>query len=800
MVRLIKISSGADPYRGSTQSYMQHSYYNFRIIFCSLFFLTLMHLQSKGQDNHLLKIIKWQKKKNTLNIYTQGGILELVPYLNRTIQIKFGDANGLEGLKNYGVVNPLQPLIHFDINETKSVVILKTSFYSIHINKSNSGISFYDQQGRRILEEFPDAGRNPILDKQLNIKDNFRLTAAEALYGLGQYRDNYLNLRGKTRELVQFNTQVCIPVILSTNGWGMFWDNASRTIFKDDSTGMSFQSDEGTATNFFVFFGNKLDSIVQQYRKLTGDAPLIPKWALGYHQSRNRYVSQQEAIDIVKRMRTEKIPMNSIFIDYFFWGKYGMGSHHFDETFFPEPKKMMDTFHRYNTKAIVTIWPAFDSITHNYKVLKENNCLLNGATIFNGATIYDPFNPKAAAMYWKLANDSLMNLGIDGWFLDGPEPDVTETFLKTNTYLGPAKQVRNLYSLYHSSNFYKRLLQAHPDKRPYIITRSGWVSQQHYGTVVWSGDIKTTFEELKTQVIAGLNFTTSGIPYWTTDVGGYDGGDPNSEAYRELYVRWWQYGMFCPIFRSHGHRISGNKDGLPNELWAYGDKAEAICKDYDDLRYRLLPYIYSLAAKVTNEQYTPMRLLAFDFSNDSNVLDIKDEFMYGPAFLVAPVTDSGVVKREVYLPKGTNWIDFWTGNKFVGGQTVSTDAPIEHIPLYIRAGSILPWGPLMQYADEKQEDPIKLRIYAGADGKFQLYEDEGESFNYKKRKFSTIDILWNNEKRILTIGKRKGSFINMLQSRNFNIILVDEKNGEGITSEGYSKTVNYKGKEIKIYL
>lgn len=773
-----------------------NSSHNLKRICCTLFLIVLMHLQINAQS----KVIKWEKKNNVLTINTDGGQLVLIPYLDRTIQVKFGSTEGLAALRNYGVISS-QQVIHFNVTETPGTILLKTAFYAVSVEKSNSTISFYDRQGNKVVEEFPGAGRSPVSDKRLIIKDNFKLTPKEALYGLGQYRDNYLNLRGKTRELVQFNTQVCVPVVLSTNGWGIFWDNASRTVFKDDSTGMSFQSDEGPATSFFVFFGKHFDDIVQQYRKLTGDAPLMPKWALGYHQSRNRYVSQQEAIDVVKRMRSEKIPMNSIFIDYFFWGKYGMGSHHFDEAFFPEPKKMMDSFHRYNTKAIVTIWPAFDSVSNNYKILKENNYLLQGGTIFNGATIYDPFNPKAAAKYWQLAKDSLMHLGIDGWFLDGPEPDITETFLKTTTYLGPAKEVRNLYPLYHSSNFYKGLLQVHPGKRPYIITRSGWASQQHYGTVVWSGDIKTTFTELKTQVTAGLGFTASGIPYWTTDIGGYDGGDPTSEAYRELFVRWWQYGMFCPVFRSHGYRITGGRGEQPNELWAYGEKVQKICTGYDELRYRLLPYIYSLSANVTNKQYTPMRLLAFDFPQDKNVHNIKDEFMYGPAFLVNPVTDSGAISREVYLPEGMKWTDFWSGNQFDGGQTIHADAPVERIPLYVRAGSIIPLGPTIQYVEEKADNPVELRIYTGADGRFSLYEDEGESFNYKKGAFSTINFSWDNAGKVLVIGKRKGAFTGMTKSRKFNIVLVNKNTGTGAAdTEKYSKTIIYTGNEMVVHL
>ncbi|MFT3680136.1 MAG: glycoside hydrolase family 31 protein [Ferruginibacter sp.] len=762
--------------------------------YASLLLLTSLHIAA--QDDSRLKVTRWEKKNNILSVYTNGGILQLVPYLDKTVQVKFGTAQGLSALTNWGVVNTAQLSAGFAVDETGDVITATTALYSIRISKLNSALSFIDKTGNCILKESINNGRVAVDGRQPVIKSNFILSPGEGLYGLGQYRDNFFNLRGKTRELVQFNTQVCVPVVLSTNGWGIFWDNASRTIFKDDTTGMSFHSDEGRATNFFVFIGERLDDLVQQYRKHTGDAPLMPKWALGYHQSRNRYVTQQDAIDVVKRMRTEKIPVNSIFIDYFFWGKYGMGSHHFDEAFFPEPKKMMDTFHKYNTKSVVTIWAAFDSGSRNYQVLKENNYLLKGATIFNGATIYDPFNPKAAAMYWRLAKDSLMHLGIDGWFLDGPEPDIVETFLKTNTYLGPAPTVRNLYSLYHSSNFYKGLLQVHPGKRPYIITRSGWASQQYYGTVVWSGDIKTTFDELKTQVTAGLNFTATGIPYWTTDIGGYDGGDPENPAYRELFVRWWQYGMFCPIFRSHGHRVRGNVGELPNELWAYGDTVQKICTAYDNFRYRLMPYIYSLAAAVTNKQYTPMRLLAFDFAKDKNVFDIKDQFMYGPAFLVNPVTDAGITKREVYLPKGSNWFDFWTAKFFEGGQIIHADAPIENIPVFVRAGSIIPFGPVQQFVDEKAANPVDISVYAGADGKFSLYEDEGESFNYKKGAYSIIDLTWNNATKELTIGKRKGSFAGMLKTRKFNVVLFDNGNKTG----QQTKTITYNGNKTVVRL
>ncbi|MDD4922359.1 MAG: glycoside hydrolase family 31 protein, partial [Bacteroidales bacterium] len=538
-------------------------------------------------------------------------------------------------------------------------------------------------------------------------------------------------------------------------------------------------------------------NLIGEYRRLTGEAPMLPVWALGYHQSRNKYSTQEEVLSVAERMRKEKIPMSSIFIDYYYWGKYGTGSHRFDEAQFPDVPGMLKKLHEeYHTKAVITIWPSFRTGTPNYQEMNNAGFLLKGSKALDGA-VYDAFNPKAAEMYWKQVAASLIPLGIDGWFLDGPEPDLVPPFLPTTTYAGPAHLVRNLYPLVHSTNFYKGLIGAFPNKRPYLLTRCAWASQQRNSTAVWSGDIPTSMRELKTQITAGLNFVASGIPYWTTDIGGYAGGDPADPAYQETFTRWWQYGVFCPIFRSHGKRFPGDRK-TPNELWAYGAKAQKICTDFSNLRYRLLPYIYSLSGEVTLNNYTTMRLLAFDFPKDTSVWNIKDQFMYGPALLVNPVTEPGAASRDVYLPSGTSWVDFWTGETWTGGQTIKADAPISRIPLYVRAGSVIPMGPFVQFTGEKDAAAVELRVYTGADGAFELYEDDGETFDYKNGQFSRIPMTWNEQAKTLDIGTRQGSFKGMPGTKTFHIVWVGKQNGTGIDEAKAKKTILYSGVALKI--
>lgn len=738
-----------------------------------------------------LKVLGWKKSKRGLLIKTSGGTLKLLPFINKTLKVQFGSVKNIETSKSFAVTRKAEH-IFFDVKENKQDLILTTPDYSVRVLKATSQIKVYDKSGKILIQESSIGGKNAVKKNFVTVASIFQLNSDEALYGLGQFKDGVMNLRGKRRELVQMNTQAAVPVILSTNGWGMFWDNPSRTIFNDTEKGMMFSSDFGSEISYYIFIGSKLDDLVCQYRNLTGVAPLLPQWALGYHQSRNKYATQSEVIAVSERMRKEKIPFNSIFIDYYYWGKYGTGSHRFDEKLFPNFTEMVSDLHtKYNTKAVITVWPAFKPGTPNYEEMKQGGFLLDGVKALD-AIVYDAFNPQAAALYWKQVAKYLVPTGIDGWFLDGPEPDNVPTFLQSNTFAGPAHNVRNLFPLVHSTTFYNGLLSVNSNKRPYILTRCAWASQQKNGTAIWSGDIGSSFDELKKQIPAGLNFVATGIPYWTTDIGGYSGGDPSDAKYQEIFTRWWQYGAFCPIFRSHGRRFPGDTKGL-NELWAFGPEVQKICLNFDDFRYRLLPYIYSLSGDVTLKNYTPMRLLAFDFPKDTQVLDIKDQFMFGPALLINPVTEAEATKRTLYLPKGSNWINFWSGEMLKGGVTVNAEAPITQIPIFVKAGSIIPMSPSVQYADGKSADPIELRVYPGENGQFELYEDDGETFNYKKAQFSRILIKWNEVSQTLTIGKRMGNFKGMLEKRNFHIIWVRKENGTSIAEAKPDVIVNYSG-------
>jgi len=739
----------------------------------------------KGQQQ---RIENWRKEENALWLQTTGGTLRIQPLASGSLHVQFGSADAIKNTKSYAVTE-LPVVACFEVEEQADQIVLKTEKIKATVDKQAGYISLFDATGKLLVQELPEGAKYNISESTVQTFCKYRLHDNEALYGLGQFRDNLLNLRNAERELIQFNTQAAVPVIYSTRGWGLFWDNPTRTIYKDDATGMSFLSDYGDIIDYYFFTGERLDDLVSAYRSLTGKAPMTPDWTLGFHQSRNKYATQSEVLEVARRMEQEKIPMSSIFIDYFYWEKYGTGSHRFDETLFPNANQMLDSLHRiYDTKAVITIWPTFQPGITNYEELAEKGFILEGAKALDGF-IYDAFHPEAAKLYWKQVS-KLVDYPIDGWFLDGPEPDHIVSFLPTTTYAGPAVKVRNLYPLVHATTFYNGLLQARPNQRPYILTRCAWASQQKTGTAIWSGDIPTTFEELACQVAAGLSFTATGIPYWTTDIGGYYGGDPADKEYQELFTRWFQYGTFCPVFRSHGRRYPGDRT-TPNELWAYGAEAQRICSDFIELRYKLLPYIYSLSGMVTHQDYTPMRLLAFDFPEDTNVLDCKDQFMYGPAFLICPVLEAGAISRQVYLPAGQKWIDFRTGNEYTGGVTMVAEAPANHIPIYIRAGSIIPSYPTLQ-KHITTEIPLDVCVYKGADGYFELYEDDGETLDYQKSVYSIIPFTWNEKEQTLIIGDKKGKFGK--KEREF-IIRYKNANGSDL-----HKKVKYVGDKMKISL
>ncbi|GHT67783.1 hypothetical protein AGMMS50239_31600 [Bacteroidia bacterium] len=728
----------------------------------------------------------WEQKNDALLVETVEGLLTLRPYPFGALHYQLVPLKQKENKSSYAVIKDF-PVTDFKVEESGSDLTLTTDNYKFVLHKFTGNFSFYNSDGKLLLQE-ANYKQEPVQEDSIQPRSLFSITPDEALYGLGQFRDNALNLCGTKRELVQFNTQSAVPVIYSTAGWGLFWDNPSRTVFEDRPEGMSFTSDFGNTIDCYLFAGNTLDELISSYRYLTGATPMLPYWSLGYHQSRNKYATQEEVLSIAEKMDKENIPMSSIFIDYFYWQKYGTGSHRFDENLFPDPESMIKTLHdAYQAKAVITVWPTFKKGTAHYEEFESKGMLLDGAKALDGI-IYDVFNPEARKIYWKQILP-LIKTGIDGWFLDGPEPDLVNSFLPTNTFAGPAVTVRNLYPLLHVENFYNNLLTLYPDKRPYILTRCAWASQQRTGAAVWSGDIPTTFDELQKQIPAGLNFTATGIPYWTTDIGGYSGGDPENEAYRELFTRWFEYGTFCPIFRSHGRRYPGDTKA-PNELWAFGQEVQKICTGYINFRYALMPYVYTLTADVTHKNYTPMRLLAFDFQNDKNVWDCKDQFMYGPCLLVCPVLNAGATQRKVYLPKGSNWIDFWTGEKYTGGQTLIADAPKEKIPLYIKTGAIIP-----TYLDAKKantlENTIKIFIYKGSNGYFELYKDDGKSLEYTKNNCAYIPFSWNDKTNVLVIDTQKGEYNNG-KSQEFQLVIVDGKY-ENIQAVPVKKVITYTG-------
>ena len=540
-------------------------------------------------------------------------------------------------------------------------------------------------------------------------------------------------------------------------------------------------SEVADTIDYYFLYGPELDKVVAGYRELTGAAPMFGKWAYGFWQCKNRYQSQAELLGVAQKYRDLKIPIDNLVQDWFWWNR--KGEHVFNPKY-PDPKAMIDQLHSENFHLMISVWPFFEPGSTAYDTMDKNGWFVDRTVIAkppyhkDKMAVYDASNPDARKYYWQLMNDGLFKLGIDAWWLDTTEPETEgrEENIQLNHKLaiGSGNRYVNIFPLMTTTAVYEGQRAASEQKRVFILSRSAFAGSQRNAVTAWSGDINSDWITFQRQIPAGLNYAVSGLPYWTTDIGGFVSGNPDDPAYRELFIRWFQFGTFSPIFRVHGTRTTDQ-----NELWSYGADAQKILTSYDRLRYRLMPYIYSMAWRVTNDSYTPMRPLAMDFRSDPRALNIGDQFMFGPALLVTPVTEPGADTRRMYLPKST-WYDFWTGRKLDGGAMITTAAPLDRLPLFVRAGSILPMGPDLQYAAEKPADPIELRVYRGADGAFTLYEDENDGYNYEKGVFATIPITWQDSSQTLTIGERKGSFPGMLQSRTFHIVFVGENHGAGI--------------------
>jgi len=763
----------------------------------------------------------FQRTKLGIKVNIQSMDVEIQFFSPRVVRVLKSPEGTAFRKESLSVVQMPEPA-NLTMGQQGSTVTLKSESLQANLNLETGKISFRKLDGTALFTE-KDYGAQftPIKDVDKDtymVRQAFLLDKEEAIYGLGQQQGGKMNQRGQKLYLRQENTRICIPFIQSVKGYGMFWDNCSPTRFVDNPQEMSFESEVGDCMDYYFLYGENADGVVAQMRGLTGQAPMLPLWTLGFWQSRERYTSQEEIVGVVEKYRKLGVPLDGIIQDWQYWGEdSNWNSMNFDNPRFSEPQKMIDRIHQLNAHYMISVWASFGKETKQFSELKEKNALLNFETYPKLATPYDPYNPEARDIYWKYLSKGLFVKGVDAWWMDSTEPDRTftrESDLDTPTYLGTFRRVSNAFPLMTVGGVYEHQRKATSDKRVFILTRSAFAGQQRYSANCWSGDLHASWDVLRKQIPAGLNFSLCGFPYWNTDIGGfwvgYDGGNKN-KAYQELYVRWLQFGTFTPMMRSHGTTS-------PREIYMFGQKGDWAYdaqEKFINLRYRLLLYTYSTAWNVTNQSGSMMRALVMDFNQDPKVYDMDNEYLFGKSLLIVPVTESMYIKAEnkketedfsqlkskqVYLPQGTSWWDFWTGEQFQGGQTINKEVPIDIMPIFVKAGTILPVGPQVQYATQKKWDNLELHVYPGANAEFMLYEDENDNYNYEKGVFSTIKLTWDDQKQTLTIGDCKGEFPGMLKKRNFKIALVKKGNATGGTAVKADKTVLYTGKELSIKL
>jgi len=524
----------------------------------------------------------------------------------------------------------------------------------------------------------------------------------------------------------------------------------------------------------------------------------LGKWAYGYWQSKNRYDSQEELVAIAQKYRALHIPLDNIVQDWFWWNV--MGDPVFNKNY-PDPQGMVETLHKNHVHLMISVWPFFRPGSPVYDEMDKRGFFIAKTQVSGfhpaGMALYDAFNPEARQFYWQLIYEALFKIGVDAWWLDTTEPETegleTNLLVTHQVAIGNGARYANEFPLLTTTGLYQGQRVASDQKRIFLLSRSGFAGIQRNSTAVWSGDVNPNWETFRRQIPSGLNLSVSGIPYWTTDIGGFVEANPDDPHYRELYIRWFQFAAFCPIFRAHGTRTTNQ-----NEIWSYGPEAQKILTTYDQLRYRLMPYIYSVAWRTTDEGYTIMRPLVMDFRTDARAQNVTDQYLFGPAILVNPVTEPGALSRHLYLPDAI-WYDFWSGYATSGPRAIDAPSPIDRLPLFIRAGSILPLGPDVEYAAEKLSDPLEIRVYRGANGEFVIYEDENDNYNYEKGAHAAIPFSWDEASQTMTIGERVGSFPGMLRSRTFRIVFVAGGHGIGIAlTQEADKTVTYSGKRVSV--
>jgi alpha-D-xyloside xylohydrolase len=744
--------------------------------------------------------------------------------------------------------------VAFDLGEDEAEIRMSSALMSLRVDRSTGRFSYWNRRGDLLFRESEKDGKlleprpvsRRVFDpaaavikqtvdglksdsgegREVHVRDAYRarlgfeFSPREAIYGLGQHEEGKLDYRGRCQYLYQQNMKVAVPFLASSRGWGLLWQGYSAMLFRDDQFGSYLQAECDEEMDFFVIAGDALDDIVRGYRRLTGRAYLPPRWAFGYFQSKERYKSQAELLEVAREYEKRGLVPECMVLDWQTWPGELWGQKSYDPERFPDPEAMAEALRAMGSHLMVSIWPHMHHDGPDQLEMRAAGKLLG-----NGST-YDAFDAEGRAIYWGQADRGLFSRGVDAWWCDCTEPfeadwngsvkKSPEERMRINAgtlekYLDPG--MANSYSLLHSKGIWEGQRATGTGKRVLNLTRSAYAGQQRYGTFTWSGDTAATWDTLRRQIPEGLNFCASGLPYWTTDIGAffvgkkeqwfwrgdYEKGVEDS-GYRELFVRWFQYGAFLPMFRAHG-------TDTPREIWRFGEKGS---REYDTLiaflglRKSLMSYLYSLAGAVTLDGYTMMRALAFDFMDDERALGVEDEFMLGPELLVCPVTrpqyfgpDSTPLKggcecREVYLPGRGTWIDFWTGERLQGGHELLAPSPLETIPLYLRSGSILPRDSLAGVGAGGAA--LELRVYPGADGSFTLYEDEGDGNGRESGSFSRIRLTWIEAERRLVIGAREGSFPGMEARRAFRVSVAG---GENEPSRP-STTVEYDGSELSV--
>ena len=761
--------------------------------------------------------------------------------------VKYPASDACPQKKSYSVIMKREA-VRVTGNESNGCLTLASSQMRVALDLKTGRVNYSTAEGKPLMQESRFTFERRQGDKdagKYKVSQTWQIAKDENIFGLGQLRDTLMVQRNRHADIWNGNTYTSIPYITSERGWGLYWDNSGRSYYEDNAQGTTFTSEVGLCSDYyFIYRDGTQDGVIASIRDLTGQATMFPLWTMGYWQCRERYKTSDELATVLDKYRELQIPLDGIVQDWQYWGcdsnwnamrfmnpyyinkvgdpawdKYLPGDMRKMKPQQPRiksPDEMVGYVHQNHAHLMISIWPDFGPWTQPYADLKAVNALLPFDTWprNNGVLVYDVFNPKARDIYWKHLTN-LYKMGFDAWWTDSSEPDHFEKPGDDDylTFDGTWRSVKNAFPIVHNRGIYEHQRAMKDNvKRSVQMTRSGAFGIQHYGTFSWSGDILASWQEMKKQIPSGLNYSLCGIPFWNTDLGGFFYWEfeqnPKNPAIQELQTRWMEWGAFMPLMRNHC------SSPMVSELYLFGqegDWAYDAIKKFIQLRYRLLPYIYSNAGACTQHSNTMMRALVMDYANDSNAVARNDEYMFGRNLLVKPVTDpmytykdqqkrghlifpdvkKAAAPTDVYLPAGNDWFDFWTGARHTGGSTIQRLCPIDIIPVFVKAGSILPWGPAVQYSSEKPWDNLEIRVYPGADGTFTLYEDEGDNYNYEKGAFTEIPFAWNESKRELTIGTRRGHYRGMIKNRQFRVVVIGE------TGE---HTVEYNGKSVKVQL